>query len=143
MSCGDGGSPSQQSSGRQVAWSAESGAEAGDGPIPLLVAGNLEEGEPSKILVREIMRLDEGHERLTTYLRIRLYAKEATADRMQALRNVLANYPGDCEIFVHLTIPGESETIVSVGGLRGADASDALQQDIDALFGRHVAERGL
>ncbi|MDG2335793.1 MAG: DNA polymerase III subunit alpha [Myxococcota bacterium] len=122
---------------------AEAGAEPGDGPIPLLVSGNLEEGEPPKILVREIMRLDEGHQRLTTYLRIRLYAKEATTDSMEALRNVLSAYPGDCEVFVHLTIPGESETIVSVGGLRGADASDALQEDIDALFGRHVAERGL
>ena len=122
---------------------AESGAEPGDGPIPLLISGKLEAGEPPKILVSEIMRVDEGQQRLTTYLRIRLYAKEASSDHMEALRAVLMAHPGDCETFVHITIPGESETVVSVTGLRGVDASEALQQDVDKLFGRHVAERSL
>jgi DNA polymerase III alpha subunit len=116
---------------------------SGRGPMPLLVSGSLEESEPPKILVREIMRLEEGEQRLTTRLRLRVLESEATCDRMEALRRVLTAHPGDCEVFVHITIPGESETIVSVRGIRGVEASDVLQRDIDALFGRSVAERGL
>ena len=122
---------------------AEDGAEPGQGPVPLLVGGTLEEGDPPKILVREVMRLDEGDQRLTTYLRLRVLANEAGCDRMEALRKVLLAHPGDCEVMVHITIPGESETIVSVDGLRGVEASDDLQRDVDALFGRSVAERSL
>ena len=122
---------------------AESGGEFGEGPIPILVSGKLEESDPPKILVSEIMRLAEGEERLTVNLRLRVMASEAGCDRMEALRSVLESYPGDCEVFVHITIPGESETIVSVGGLRGVDSSEELKRDVDALFGRAVAERGL
>jgi hypothetical protein len=89
------------------------------------------------------MRLEEGEQRLTTRLRLRVLESEATCDRMEALRRVLTAHPGDCEVFVHITIPRESETIVSVRGIRGVEASDILQRDIDALFGRSVAERGL
>jgi DNA polymerase III subunit alpha len=123
--------------------SAESGGDLGEGPIPLLISGTLEEGDPPKVLVREIMRLDEGEQRLTTYLRLRVLESEVSCDRMSALRSVLQSHPGDCEVFVHITIPGESETIVSVGGPHGVDSSEALQQDVDALFGRPVAERSL
>ena len=80
---------------------------------------------------------------MTTYLRLRVLAHEAGCDRMEALRRVLLAHPGDCEVLVHITIPGESETIVSVDGLRGVEASDDLQRDVDALFGRPVAERSL
>ena len=123
--------------------SAESGGDLGEGPIPLLISGTLEEGDPPKVLVREVMRLDEGEQRLTTYLRLRVLDSEVSCDRMSALRSVLQSHPGDCEVFVHITIPGESETIVSVGGPHGVDSSEALQQDVDALFGRPVAERSL
>jgi DNA polymerase-3 subunit alpha len=122
---------------------AESGGDLGEGPIPLLVSGTLEESDPPKVLVREIMRLDEGEQRLTTYLRLRVLESEVSCDRMSALRSVLQSHPGDCEVFVHITIPGESETIVSVGGPHGVDSSEALQRDVDALFGRPVAERSL
>ncbi|MAI79095.1 MAG: DNA polymerase III subunit alpha [Deltaproteobacteria bacterium] len=118
------------------------GAE-GEGPTPLLVSGNLEAGDPPKVLVRDIMRLDEGEQRLTTYLRVRVNEPEVNRDRMVALRNVLKTHPGDCPVFVHITIPGESETILSVGELRGVEPNEALQRDVDALFGRPVTERTL
>ena len=122
---------------------AQDGGESGEGPIPLLVSGKLEEADPPKILVSDIMRLDEGEQRLTTSFRIRLVEGELADDRMQALRGVLEAYPGYCEVFLHFTIPGESETVVAVGGVAGVDPCAALQRDVDALFGRAVAECGL
>ena len=46
-------------------------------------------------------------------------------------------------MFVNIPSAGASESIVSVGGLRGVDSSEELKRDVDALFGRAVAERGL
>ena len=123
---------------------AKDGGEGNDrGPIPLLVFGTLEEGDPPKVLVRDIMRLDEAEERLTAHLRIRVGEPDVTRDRMVALRNLLESRPGDCGVFVHVTILGESETILSVGGLRGVEPSEELERAVDALFGRPVTERAL
>ncbi len=123
-----------------------SAADGGDqdmGPIPLLVAGTLEEGDPPKLLVRDIMRLDEGEKRLTANLRLRILDSDLNSDRIQGLKNVMLEHPGECSVFLHITIPGESETVVSVGAIRGVEASDGLQKDIDALFGRPISERSL
>jgi hypothetical protein len=46
-------------------------------------------------------------------------------------------------VYLHITIPKASETILTLGGLRGVDASDDLCRDVDALFGRPVTERNL
>ena len=74
---------------------------------------------------------------------MRVTEPEVNRDRMAALRNVLCTHPGECPVFVHITIPGESETILSVGDLQGVDPNESLQRDVDALFGRPVTERTL
>jgi DNA polymerase-3 subunit alpha len=122
---------------------AKDGDDQGSGPIPLLVSGTLEQGDPPKVLVRDIMRLDQAEQRLTSSLRVRVIEGDVSRDRLLALRRVLQKHQGDCSVYLHITIPGASETILSVGGIRGVDASDALCRDVDGLFGRPVAERGL
>jgi hypothetical protein len=56
---------------------------------------------------------------------------------------MLESQRGDCPVFVHITIPGESETVLAVGRIRGVDPSDGLRRQLDSLFGRAVSERGL
>jgi DNA polymerase-3 subunit alpha len=121
-------------------------AKAGDdgaGPIPLLFTGTLEAGDPPKVLVRDVMALSDAEQKLTTALRIRVKEDELTTDRLIAMRDVLRAHRGDCSVYLHIRIPGESETVLAVGGIRGVDPSDALHQKIDKLFGRAVSERGL
>jgi len=120
---------------------AKDGGEEGNGPIPLVVSGNLEAGESPKILVRSIGRLADAEKTLTSKLRLRVKEPEVTRDRLLALRKVLGQHPGDCTVHIHITIPGESETIVSVGAVRGVRPTDALLSEVNALFGRPVSER--
>jgi DNA polymerase III alpha subunit len=122
---------------------AKGGGEDGRGPLPLIISGSLEESDPPKVLVRDIMLLDEAEQRLTTHFHVRVQERDVNRDRMIALRRVLRSHQGDCSVFLHVTIPGESETILSVGGLRGVDATSDLQRDVDALFGRPVTECSL
>ncbi len=114
------------------------GGEAG--PRPLLVGGDLEAGDPPKILVRDVLELERAEETLATQLRILIRADEATADRLTALRSLLENRPGDCAVTLHLVIPDESETVVAVSAVRGVRPDAALCQGVDELFGRSVTE---
>ncbi len=118
---------------------AKSGGGEG-GPVPLLVQGTLEEGDPPKVLVREIHRLEDAEERLAGTLRVRMVERDINPDRMAALRRVLSTHPGDCPVVIHVLLPGESETTLSVGAVRGVRASDEMCKDVDALFGRQVTE---
>jgi DNA polymerase-3 subunit alpha len=113
------------------------------GPIPLIIHGTLEEGDPPKILVRDVTRLDIAEEKLAASLRVRVLAPDITRDRLLALKKLLGAHAGDCGVYLHITIPGESETILGVGGIRGVTPSAELCQEVDRLFGRPVAERAI
>ena len=117
-------------------------AEAGR-PVPILVTGTLEAGDTPKLLVRDVITLAEAEEKLASKLRLRVLAAEATADRLTALRRVLKSHPGDCAVAVHVTIPGESETVLELGEDDGVRPVADLLRDVDALFGRPVAEVSL
>jgi DNA polymerase-3 subunit alpha len=118
-------------------------AEGESGPRPLLVTGTLEGGDPPKILVREVLELDRAEEKLAQQLRIRIRSEEATRDRLTAMRQLLQARPGDCAVTLHVVIPDESETVIAVSAVRGVRPDDALRRDLDALFGRAVAELAL
>ena len=110
------------------------------GPVPLLVSGDLEAGDPPKVLVREVLELSRAEEKLARQLQVRIASQEATSDRLSALRQRLEKSPGDCAVVVHLVIPDQSETVLALTSLRGVRADPDLIRDVDSLFGRAVTE---
>jgi DNA polymerase-3 subunit alpha len=122
--------------------SAMAGA-AGEGPQPLLVSGNLEAGDTPKILVRDVLSLDRAEEKLCSQLRVRVLAREATRDRLTALRQLFDESPGECAVALHLVIPDESETVLALPGRRGVRPDPRLRQRVDDLFGRPVTDLAL
>jgi len=120
----------------------ETAADGERGPIPLIVQGTLEELDPPKILVRDVTRLEDAEQKLSTSLRVRVQAPDVTRDRLLALKRLLSGHGGDCGVYLHITIPGESETILGVGGIRGVSPTVELCREVDRLFGRPVTERG-
>jgi DNA polymerase-3 subunit alpha len=119
------------------------GTEGDGGPRPLLVTGTLESGDPPKVLVRDVVELERAEEKLASALRVRIRAEEATADRLTALRRLLEARPGECGVTLHVVIPEESETVVSIAAVRGVRPDPTLRRDVDALFGRSVTELSL
>ena len=113
--------------------------DAGDGPTPLLVTGTLEAGDPPKILVREVLELSRADERLAARLELKLSADEASQDRLSALRELLLKHPGECQVALHLVIPGESETVIGLPKY-GVRPGTELLEDLVGIFGREVAE---
>jgi DNA polymerase-3 subunit alpha len=117
----------------------KSAMEAEGGPMPLLVTGNLEDADPPKVLVRNILALEKADERLASHLELKLQAGEASRDRLTALRHLLERHPGECKVALHLVIPGESETVIALPGLPVRPATELLE-DLVGLFGREVSE---
>jgi DNA polymerase-3 subunit alpha len=115
------------------------GQEGGQGPLPLLVTGTLEHGDPPKILVREILELSRADERLAEQLELKVTADEASRDRLRALRQLLEQHPGECRVALRLVIPGESETLIALPGI-DVRPGPALLEDLVGLFGRDVTE---
>jgi DNA polymerase-3 subunit alpha len=111
----------------------------GQPPVPLVVSGKLEAGDPPKLLVREAIVLEEAEQKLASRLRIDLLETEASRDRLLALRAAFANHPGDCPVLLHLRIPGESETVIALPDAASVAPSEALVAEVNALVGRPAA----
>jgi len=121
----------------------EIAADGERGPIPLIVHGTLEEGDPPKILVRDVTILESAEQQLSASLRVRVKSPDVTRDRLIALKRLLGSHLGDCGVYLHIVNPGESETVLGIGGIRGVTPSAELCRDVDRLFGRPVTERSL
>jgi DNA polymerase-3 subunit alpha len=118
-------------------------SQEGEGPRPLLVGGTLEGGDPPKLLVRDVLPLERAEEKLASRLRVRIRSEEATRDRLTALGDLLRAQPGECAVTLHVVIPDESETVISIPSIRGVRPDDSLRRDVDALFGRAVTDLAL
>ncbi|MEN8185118.1 MAG: hypothetical protein ABFS46_21555, partial [Myxococcota bacterium] len=114
--------------------------DASEGPLPLVLGGTLEAGDPPKILVRSVLRLDDAEERLASRLELRVLADELSRDRLEAVQKLLGLHPGNCPVTLQIAIPGESETLVALPESRGVRPDRSLVDELDALFGRSVAE---
>jgi len=86
---------------------------------------------------------DQAAERLASRFHIALTAAEASRDRLLALRRALGDHRGDCPVLLHVRVPGESETVIALSEGWSVDPNESLLQELDALFGRRVAERVL
>ncbi len=114
--------------------------EAGSPPLPLLVSGKLEAGDPPKLLVRDAVKIEDAEGRFAQRLQIAIVAEDASRDRLLALRRALGEHRGDCPVVLVVRIPGESETVIALPGSWAADPSSELLRELDQLFGRRVAE---
>jgi DNA polymerase-3 subunit alpha len=112
----------------------------GQPPVPIVITGKLENGDPPKVLVRDALKLEDAEQKLATRLRIDVLETEASRDRLTALRRSFASHPGDCPVLLHLRIPGETETVIALPDACAVTPSDALLAELNALFGRRAAE---
>jgi len=118
------------------------GATERDRPaLPVVVAGKLENSEPPRILASRVADLERAEERFTpaVELHIALQAGEAGRERLLALRGLLRRHKGGSPVLLHLRVPGESETLLALDGCPVRPSGD-LQAEIEAMFGRPVAE---
>jgi DNA polymerase-3 subunit alpha len=108
---------------------------------PLLVTGTAEPGEETvKLLATDVMYLDEVTSRLTKSAHFRVKASLNDAQHLHSLKGILAQYRGDCPVFLHVVIPDQSETVMALPKELGVAPSRELMQSVNQLFGDNVTE---
>ncbi|MDO8528108.1 MAG: DNA polymerase III subunit alpha [Deltaproteobacteria bacterium] len=106
---------------------------------PLLVVGNIDEGEDSnKIIAKQILLLEEAPQHLTKTIHFKLSAPEMTPKHLEALKSILGRFKGPCEAYIHIVIPGESETVLRLPQELKVDPTPQLVDSIKKLFGHNV-----
>ena len=111
---------------------------------PLLVDGDLkEEEEKIKVIAKEIIYLSEAGESKAleevsspppSAIHFNIEVSHVNRERLEKVKAILQQHPGECQPFFHLIIPGESETIIYLPDSFKLDPSFALQQKIKEVF---------
>jgi len=101
------------------------------------VTGMLDRGEKAtRVKATKLVSLADlmvnGYSRVTVHLS----SSEITSDSLLQLRQVLHRYPGACPVYLELTIPDHSESVIAIGPELRVLPSDRLVDDVEALVGK-------
>ena len=108
---------------------------------PLFVIGEADsDGESVKIIVREIMDIDDASERLTKSIHFFLHQPEVDKHHLSQLKNIISRYPGTCPAYVHLIVPDKTETVLSLPNELKLSPTPQLVQAVNKLFGHNVTK---
>jgi DNA polymerase-3 subunit alpha len=114
---------------------------------PVLITGKVsfpitdepdDEQEPT-LLVDEVVPLSDAVRKNTRAVFIHIDADEARPERLESLKNVLAEFPGACPVELVLALPEGARAVLALEGTR-VDPSDGMLAGIERLFGDSVAE---
>jgi len=93
------------------------------------------EGESRKILLSQMMPLDEAAQKLAKRLVLRIAASAFEDAFLEEMREVLEKSPGECPIVFELETPSAYKVIVQSPELKGAAPSDTLTQALEKILG--------
>lgn len=106
---------------------------------PLLIGGKLDsKGEKAKIIADMIIPLEDAPAKLCSSLHFKINSFSADNSDLQKLRDILLKYPGTCPVYLHIIIPGRSETILSLPDHLRVTPKAELILGIEKVFGEKV-----
>jgi DNA polymerase III subunit alpha len=108
---------------------------------PVLIKGKAiidENSLKAKVRAEEIIALVEARKLVSETVHFNLDVARLSKPQLEKFRNILGNHHGDCNAFVHLSIPGRSETIISLPQEYKLTPSESLVQEVNYLFGGPV-----
>lgn len=111
---------------------------------PLVLRGTIDRTEEgTKILATEIKLLADIFRNRTKSVHIKLRSELVSEAYMKRLYEVLEGFKGDCQGYLHIISPGESETILELS--EGLDLSDQtrLSLMVNRVFKDKVVEYGV
>ncbi len=108
---------------------------------PLLIKGRVamdERSQKVKLRAEEVHLLSEATKILTKTVHFNLDVSKMTKPHLEKLKNILRNHRGNCAAYLHLHIPEESETIISLPDEYQLEPSEGLLNEVEFLFGSKV-----
>ncbi|MBW1678727.1 MAG: DNA polymerase III subunit alpha [Deltaproteobacteria bacterium] len=108
---------------------------------PIMVKGKVSmdaSNQTAKVKTEKIIPLSEAAKILPSIVHFNLDISIISKAQLEKFRNILKNHPGNCAAFLHLLLPGRSETIISLPDEFRLNPSEGLFQEMEYLFGRPV-----
>jgi DNA polymerase-3 subunit alpha len=101
------------------------------------ITGTLDRGEKAtRIKATKLVSLANLQATSFSRVTIQVSSGEASAQALVRLRDILNRHPGACPVFLTLTIPDHSESVIAVGPDLRVLPSDRLVWDVEALIGK-------
>ncbi|MEY2428109.1 MAG: polymerase subunit alpha [Verrucomicrobiota bacterium] len=105
----------------------------------ILVIGEINSGdEKPKIFPQEIMPLEDAPRRFTKQVHLRLHTAHFKPEQLEAVRQLAADHPGKCPLFLCFMRPAGEVIFVETHEKFFVGPSSSLQQAADALFGEET-----
>jgi DNA polymerase-3 subunit alpha len=103
---------------------------------PLFIKGKIDAGEETvKVVANEILSFEEAVSKLTTTVHLRLKSNALGREDLVAIRDILQDYRGNCPAYLHLTLPGNREAVISLGDEWKVNSNDQLVSRLRDLLG--------
>lgn len=108
---------------------------------PILVKGKVTmdaNNQKFKVKAEDISLLADAAKILPSTVHVSLDISVISKPQLEKLKNILKNHPGKCTTYLHLFIPGQSETIISLPQEFHLNPSEGLSKEVEYLFGSQV-----
>jgi DNA polymerase-3 subunit alpha len=103
---------------------------------PLLFKGTLDVAEEStRLIVSEVHRLTEYNGVSFSSIHVIFDAKRLDDSQLDILRDICRKYPGKHDLYLHLMLPNQSETVVYLGSESKINISQPLKEELERLLG--------
>ncbi len=90
------------------------------------------------LIVDNIIPIDQATKLLTEAVHIRMNTLGLQSTIVDELAKVLGKYPGNCDVYLHCTLPDSREITVHANQACMVEPSNRLVQDIEELFGERA-----
>ncbi|MDD4073818.1 MAG: DNA polymerase III subunit alpha, partial [Desulfobacterales bacterium] len=108
---------------------------------PVLIQGKLQKDEKTaKILADQMIDMEAAEAVWTASIHFNLDITRTDKDLMGKLKGVLKRYPGPCRGFIHLSMPDQTETIISLPDYMTLKAGEKLTSEVNTLVGYPAVE---
>jgi DNA polymerase-3 subunit alpha len=103
---------------------------------PILVIGEVNTGDDKpKIFPQEMMPLEDAPRRYTKQVHLRLQTAHLDSDKLQAIHELIASYPGKCPLYLCFQQPGGGLVYIEAHEKFFVSPSRELQEAADNLLG--------
>ncbi len=90
------------------------------------------------LIVDDVIPIDDATKRLTKAVHIRMSTLGLESTRVDRLAEVLGKYPGECDVYLHCTLPDAREVTVHATSACMVEPSSGLVKEIEDLFGERA-----
>jgi DNA polymerase-3 subunit alpha len=95
--------------------------------------------ERSQIIAEEIRPLAAAREQSVRQVHLQVSAEYLTDEQLVRLREALAQHRGPCPAYLHVIVPGSSETVIELPESLRVVASEAMLDAVENILGSGVA----